>query len=381
MSAFGTGTGGAGPDAYSPVVVRPAGECRYDLVSLGEVMLRLDPGEGRIRSARALQVWEGGGEYNVARALRKCFGLRAGAVTALADNEVGRLVEDLMCQGGVDTSLIRWVPYDGLGRSVRNGLNFTERGFGVRGAVGVSDRGHTAASQMGPDDVDWDRLFGGDGVRWFHTGGIFAALGAETPTVVEEAMTAARRHGTVVSFDLNYRPSLWEAYGGQARAQEVNRRLVSQVDVLFGNEEDFGAALGFEVDGGDASLAALDVDAYGALLGRLAAAHGHLAVIATTLRTVRSASRNDWGALAWARGCLHQATHRGDLDILDRVGGGDGFASGLIYGLIQGLPIEVALEYGAAHGALAMTTPGDTSMATLAEVERLAGGGSARVRR
>ncbi len=381
MSTPGPGPGGAVPDADSPVVVRPAGECRYDLVALGEVMLRLDPGEGRIRSARALQVWEGGGEYNVARALRKCFGLRTGAVTALADNEVGRLVEDLMCQGGVDTSLIRWVAYDGLGRSVRNGLNFTERGFGVRGAVGVSDRGHTAVSQMRPDEVDWDRLFGHDGVRWFHTGGIFAALGAGTPAVVEEAMTAARRHGTIVSFDLNYRPSLWEAFGGRARARQVNRRLVSQVDVLFGNEEDFGAALGFEVEGADPSLAELDVDAYGAMLGRLAAANEHLAVIATTLRTVRSASRNDWGALAWAGGALHRATHRVDLEILDRVGGGDGFASGLVYGLIQGLPIDVALEYGAAHGALAMTTPGDTSMATLAEVERLAGGGNARVQR
>lgn len=364
-----------------PVVVRPAGECRYDLVALGEVMLRLDPGEGRIRSARALQVWEGGGEYNVARALRKCFGLRTGVVTALTDNEVGRLVEDLMCQGGVDTSLIRWVPFDGLGRSVRNGLNFTERGFGVRGAVGVSDRGHTAASQMRPDDVDWDRLFGRDGVRWFHTGGIFAALGDGTPAVVGEAMAAARRHGTVVSFDLNFRPSLWEAFGGRARAHQVNRRLVSQVDVLFGNEEDFGAALGFEVDGGDTGLAELDVDAYGAMLGRLAAAHDQVAVIATTLRTVRSASRNDWGALAWAGGRVHRATYRADLEILDRVGGGDGFASGFIYGLLQGLPIEMTLEYGAAHGALAMTTPGDTSMATLAEVERLAGGGSARVRR
>lgn len=364
-----------------PVEVRPADQCRYDLVALGEVMLRLDPGEERIRSARTLRVWEGGGEYNVARALRKCFGLRTGAVTALADNEVGRLVEDLMCQGGVDTSLIRWVPYDGLGRSVRNGLNFTERGFGVRGAVGVSDRGHTAASQIGPDDVDWDRLFGVDGVRWFHTGGIFAALGAETPAVTEEAMAAARRHGTVVSFDLNYRPSLWEAYGGQARAQQVNRRLVAHVDVLFGNEEDFGAALGFEAGGGEAGLTELDVEAYGAMLGRLAAAHDHLAVIATTLRTVRSANRNDWGALAWAGGRLHRSTHRVDLDILDRVGGGDGFASGLIYGLIGGLPLDVALEYGAAHGALAMTTPGDTSMATLAEVERLVAGGTARVRR
>lgn len=368
--------------AACPVLeLRPASACRYDCVALGEVMLRLDPGEGRIRSTRTLHVWEGGGEYNVARGLRKCFGLRTGVVTALADNEVGRLVEDLICQGGVDTGLIRWVAYDGLGRSVRNGLNFTERGFGVRGALGVSDRGHTAASHMEPDDVDWDRLFGVDGVRWFHTGGIFAALGDRTPDVVEAALTSARRYGTAVSFDLNYRPSLWKAFGGQARAREVNRRLVGLVDVLIGNEEDFTAALGFEVPDADVELVDLDLSGYGAMIDAVVAAHPQLSVVATTLRAVRSATRNDWGAIAWADGQLHAATHRPNLEILDRVGGGDSFASGLIYGLLQGFPPEVAVEYGAAHGALAMTTPGDTSMATLAEVERLVSGASARVER
>jgi 2-dehydro-3-deoxygluconokinase len=358
---------------------RPAAGCRYDLVALGEVMLRLDPGEGRIRSARTFRAWEGGGEYNVARGLRKCFGMRTAVVTALADNEVGRLVEDLICQGGVDTSLVRWVPYDGLGRAVRNGLNFTERGFGVRGAVGVSDRGHTAASQLRPGDVDWDRLFGEDGVRWLHTGGIFTALGAHTPDVAEAAMASARRHGTVVSYDLNYRPSLWSAYGGQDRAREVNRRLAKHVDVLIGNEEDFTAALGFEVPGVDDDLTDLDVRAFAAMIDAVVAELPHLSVVATTLRAVRSATRNDWGAVAWADGTLHRATHRPDLEILDRVGGGDSFASGLVYGLLQGFPVQTALEYGAAHGALAMTTPGDTSMATLAEVEKLARGGSARV--
>ena len=273
------------------------------------------------------------------------------------------------------------MPYDGLGRSVRNGLNFTERGFGVRGAVGVSDRGHTAASQMRPDDVDWDHLFGVDGVRWLHTGGIFAALGERTPDVVEAAVTSARRHGTIVSFDLNYRPSLWKAFGGQARAMEVNRRLVEHVDVLIGNEEDFTAALGFDVPGVDAKLIDLDVGAFAAMIDAVVAAFPHLAVVATTLRAVRSASRNDWGAVAWADGQLHKATHRPDLEILDRVGGGDSFASGLIYGLLRGFSIDVAVEYGAAHGALAMTTPGDTSMATLAEVEHLVAGGGARAKR
>jgi 2-dehydro-3-deoxygluconokinase len=363
------------------VTIRPASECRYDLVALGEVMLRLDPGESRIRVTRTFRAWEGGGEYNVARGLRKCFGLRTGVVTALADNEVGRLIEDLICQGGVDASHVHWVPYDGLGRSVRNGLNFTERGFGVRRAVGVSDRGHTAASQMQPDDIDWDHLFGVEGVRWLHTGGIFAALGEHTPDVVAAAVTSARRHGTVVSYDLNYRPSLWKAFGGRARAIEVNRRLVEQVDVLIGNEEDFTAALGFEVPGVDSELVDLDVSSFAAMIDDVVTRFPHLSLVGTTLRAVRSASRNDWGAVAWARGQLHEATHRADLEILDRVGGGDSFASGLIYGALQGLPVEVSVEYGAAHGALAMTTPGDTSMATLAEVEHLVDGGGARVQR
>ena len=361
------------------VPTRSPDTCRWDLVALGEVMLRLDPGEGRIRTTRQLRVWEGGGEYNVARGLRKCFGLRTAVVTALADNEVGRLLEDLICTGGVDTALVHWVPYDGLGRAVRNGLNFTERGFGVRGAVGVSDRGHTATSQLRPEDVDWDHLFGVEGVRWLHTGGIFAALGERTADVAEAAMAAARRYGTVVSFDLNYRPSLWNAFGGQARAREVNRRLVEHVDVLLGNEEDFTAALGFEVPGVDKSLTDLDVASFSTMIDAVVAELPHLSAVATTLRAVRSATRNDWGAVAWADGTLHRATERPDLEILDRVGGGDSFASGLIYALLEGLGVGEAVEYGAAHGALAMTTPGDTSMATLTEVRRLVEGGGARV--
>ena len=364
------------------LALRPAPACRYDAVSLGEVMLRLDPGEGRIRTARSFRAWEGGGEYNVARGLRRAFGLRTAVVTALADNEVGHLVEDLILTGGVDTELIRWVPYDGVGRAVRNGLNFTERGFGVRGAVGVSDRANTAASQLAPGDVDWDHLFGDVGVRWLHTGGIFAALSETAAQVVLEAVTAARRHGTVVSYDLNYRPSLWQAIGGQARAQEVNRAIAPYVDVMVGNEEDFTAALGFVVEGVDERLSTLPVDAFAAMIDQVAVAYPDLAVIATTLRTVRSATVNDWGALAWSRPTgVVRAAHRERLEILDRVGGGDSFASGLIYGLLDGRPLHVAVEYGAAHGALAMTTPGDTTMATRAEVLKLAAGGSARVDR
>jgi len=362
--------------------LRPAEECRYDLVSLGEVMLRLDPGEGRVRTARSFTVWEGGGEYNVARGLRRCFGLRTAVLTALAENPVGRLVEDFILQGGVDTAHIRWIPDDGVGRTVRNGLNFTERGFGLRGAVGVPDRGHTAASQMRPGDIDWDALFGEQGVRWLHTGGIYAALSESTADVAAEAMQAARRHGTVVSYDLNYRPSLWKAIGGQPRAREVNRRLAPLVDVMLGNEEDFTACLGFEVPGTSSDLSHLEVAGFEAMIDEATSTYRNLRVVATTLRTVRSATVNDWGAVGWTRGSgFVEATLRASVEILDRVGGGDSFASGLIYGLLTERSLGEALEYGAAHGALAMTTPGDTSMATLAEVEALVAGGNARVQR
>lgn len=363
------------------ITTRPAAECRYDVVALGEVMLRLDPGDRRVRTTRSFDVWEGGGEYNVARGLRRAFGLRGAIVTALADNEVGRLVEDFMLTGGLDTSWVQWRDYDGIGRSVRNGLNFTERGFGVRGAVGVSDRGNTAVSQMKPEDVDWDALFG-SGVRWLHTGGIFAALSESAADVAEAAMTAAKKHGTIVSYDLNFRPSLWKGIGGVERAREVNRRLAHHVDVMIGNEEDFTASLGFEVEGVDENLTDLDTGAFRAMIGTAAEAYPNFQVIATTLRGVKSASVNDWGAIAWSRAeGFVEATHRADLEIFDRVGGGDSFASGLAYGLMELDSLQQAVEYGAAHGALAMTTPGDTTTATLAEVAKLAGGGSARVQR
>ena len=374
----------ADPAPPTSLQVRPAGSARWDLVALGEVMLRLDPGEGRIATTRTFTAWEGGGEYNVARGLARCFGLRTAVVTAFADNAVGRLIEDLIRQGGVDQSLVRWVPFDGIGRTVRNGLNFTERGFGVRAALGVSDRGHTAASQLRPGDVDWDAVFAagsGGGARWFHTGGIFAGLSATTHAVAWEAMEAARRHGTVVSYDLNYRPSLWAGIGGIARAREVNRDLVGLVDVLLGNEEDFTAALGFEVEDLDPGLSALDPATFGRMIDRVVAAFPNLRVVATTLRSATTATRNDWGAVCWADGVLYEARQREDLEILDRVGGGDSFASGLIFGFLEGLGPQAAVEYGAAHGALAMTTPGDTSMATRADVEQVMRSGGARISR
>jgi 2-dehydro-3-deoxygluconokinase len=356
-------------------------KCRWDLVALGEVMLRLDPGENRVAHTREFRVWEGGGEYNVARGLKRCFGMNTAVVTALADNPVGRLVQDLIYQGGVDQSYLKWVEYDGVGRQVRNGLNFTERGFGVRAAVGCSDRGHTAVSQLKPGEVDWDQVFGKDGCRWFHTGGIFTALSETTPQVAQEGMRAARRHGTIISYDLNYRASLWKATGGQKLAQATNSELVRLVDVVFGNEEDFSAALGFALKGVDENFVALDSGVFKDMIGEVVQKYPNLKVIASTLRSVGSASRNDWGAICYCGGKFYEATQRVDLEIFDRVGGGDSFASGLIYGILSDRDPAWAVECGAAHGALAMTTPGDTSMATFDEVQRVMRGVSARIAR
>lgn len=361
--------------------LREPGTYTYDMISLGEIMLRLDPGDSRIKCARSFRVWEGGGEYNVARGLRRCFGMKTAAVTALADNEVGRLVEDFMLQGGVDTSLIQWRKYDGIGRTVRNGLNFTERGYGVRGAVGVSDRGNTAASQLKAGDIDWDYIFGTLGVRWLHTGGIFAALSDTTADVVIEAVKTAKKYGTIVSYDLNYRPSLWKDIGGKEKAQEVNREIAKYIDVMIGNEEDFTACLGFEVEGNDANLKSLNIEGYYKMLGEVVKVYPNFKVIATTLRTVKTATVNDWSAICYADGKVYNGLSLPGLEIYDRVGGGDSFASGLIYGLITTGDPQKAVNYGVAHGALAMTTPGDTSMASLKEVENIIGGAGARVQR
>ncbi len=359
----------------------PDSSRRWDCLSLGEVMLRLDPGEGRIHTTRHFQVWEGGGEYNVARGLRRCFGLRTGIVTALADNPVGRLVEDFMLQGGVDTSFIKWVPYDGVGRTVRNGLNFTERGYGARAAAGCSDRGHTAISQVKPGDIDWETIFSPrNGSRWFHTGGIFAALSASTAEVAVEAMDVARKYATPISYDLNFRESLWKSIGGKDKAREVNREIVRKVDLLLGNEEDFSAMLGVKIKGVSEDFTELPIEGYKEMLREVAVLYPNLKLVASTLRTAHTASRNAWGAIALYEDQIVHVPQR-DIDILDRVGGGDSFASGLIYGMLAGKGIDWAVRCGVAHGALAMTTPGDTSMATLAEVERGMKGGSARIAR
>ena len=361
--------------------LRPEKECRYDAVSLGEVMLRLDPGEGRIRTARNFRAWEGGGEYNVVRGLRKCFGMKTGVITALAENEVGLLIEDFILQGGVDTSLIRWMKTDGIGRVCRNGLNFTERGFGIRGAVGCSDRANTAISKATPEDFDFDYIFGTLGARWFHTGGIYAALSEQACETVLAAIKAAKKYGAVISYDLNYRPSMWSAIGGQDKARKVNKEIARYVDVMIGNEEDFTACLGFEIEGNDTDLKKLNLNGYEKMIQHAAQVYPNFRVVATTLREVKTATVNDWSAICWADGEIFKARDYKGLEIMDRVGGGDSFASGLIYGLMTTGSAETAVNYGAAHGALAMTTPGDTTMAGKKEVEAIMGGAGARVQR
>ena len=361
--------------------LKAAGTYRWDMIALGEIMLRLDPGDSRVRVAREFKVWEGGGEYNVARGLRRCFGLKTAVCTAFADNDVGRLLEDFVLQGGVATDYVLWKAFDGVGRVTRNGVNFTERGFGARGAVGIPDRGHTAASQLKPGDFNWDEIFGQQGVRWLHTGGIFAALSESTAALVEEAVIAARKHGVIVSYDLNYRPSLWKSIGGLKKAQEVNRRIAKNVDVMIGNEEDFTASLGFHVEGADENLLHIDITAFQKMIETAVREYPNFKIVATTLRAAKTATINDWGAVCYAGGKFYQSIQRNDLEIYDRVGGGDSFASGLIYGLLTSGDPQKAVDYGAAHGALAMTTPGDTSMASKDEVEKLMKGGGARVQR
>ena len=352
----------------------------YDLLALGEVLLRLDPGESRVRTSRQFSAWEGGGEYNVARGLRRCFGLRTGVLTAFADNEIGRLLEDFILQGGVDTSLIKWVPYDGIGRAARNPINFTERGFGIRGAKGCVDRGHSAASQLAKGDFDWNKIFDEHGAKWLHTGGIFAGLSETTADLAIQACKAAKKHGAMVSYDLNYRPSLWQARGGFAEAQKLNRRLAPYVDVMIGVLTDAEPAA---VTGNDdpADIFAAQADASKKGIKKMLKEFPNIKVAAATLRRVHTASRNDWGSIAWINDAFYRSKNYANLDIMDRIGGGDGFVAGLIYGLLTNQDPQLTLDLGAAHGALAMSTPGDTSMATLAEVLKLAQGGDAKVQR
>ncbi|MCL2520380.1 MAG: sugar kinase [Spirochaetaceae bacterium] len=365
--------------------IRDEKDCRWDIVSLGEIMLRFDPGEGRVKTARSFRVSEGGGEYNVARGLHRCFGKRAAVVTGIPRNDVGYLLEDLLKQGGVDLRHVKWFDYDGIGRNVRVGLNFTERGFGIRGALGVSDRANSGAAKLKVGAIDWNQIFKVEGARWFHTGGIFAALSDTTPDVVIEALKCAKENGVMTSYDLNYRPSLWKAIGGTEKSQQINREIAKYVDVMIGNEEDFSAALGFEVEGISENITGIETASFKKMIEKVKVAYPNFKAIANTLRDVHTANDNDWSALLWVNdgqgGVFYESTKFNHLDIMDRVGGGDSFASGLIYGFLSGKTPQEAVNYGVAHGALAMTTPGDTSMASLKEVEGILAGAGARVQR
>ncbi|MCK5566808.1 MAG: sugar kinase [Actinomycetia bacterium] len=365
----------------SKLIIKPKDNCRWDAISLGEIMIRMDPGDLRIKTARNFRVWEGGGEYNVTRGLSKCFGKETAVVTGIVRNEIGHLLLDLIHQGGVNPRYIKWYSFDGIGKDVRVGLNFTEKGFGIRGALGVSDRANSAASKLKPEDIDWEKIFKKDGTRWFHTGGIFAALSDTTPQVVMEAAKAAKKSGTIVSYDLNYRASLWKSQGGPERAIETNREIAQYVDVMIGNEEDFTKCLGLKVKGVDKNLSKLDPQNFHTMIKCCMDDFPNLKAVATTLREVKTATVNGWSAILYYDDQFYQANKWNDLEIYDRVGGGDSFASGLIYGLLKGMEPDRVVEYGAAHGALAMTTPGDTTMASLSEVEKVVGGGGARVDR
>lgn len=366
---------------------RPKEECKYAAVSLGEVMIRLNPNEGKIKTARVFTVSEGGGEYNVTRALKRVFGLNTAVVTALPDCEAGHLCEDLMMQGGVDLSYVMWVPFDGVGRKTRLGLNWTEKGYGVRGAKTEYDRGHTAVSQLKKGDINWNKIFKEEGAQWFHTGGIYAALSETTSEVIIEAMEAAREVGTIVSYDLNYRASLWKAIGGQKRAQEVNQKIAPLVDVMMGNEEDFSAALGCKVEGMDITkkMDITQTQGFRVMAQEVTKKYPNFKAVVTSLRNAKTALINDWGGIIYMNGKFYEATPRKDLEVYDRVGMGDSFASGFIYAILSGKGPEEAVEFAAAHGALAGTTPGDTSMANLSEViteiKRAQKGGVARAAR
>lgn len=352
-------------------------ETAIDVLSLGECMVRLSPpGHQRIELTSSFEAYAGGGEYNVTYALAR-YGLRTAWVSRLVDNPLGHFIRNHARASGMDISEVVWVPYDGVGRADRIGLNFTEVGIGVRPSVTLYDRGNTAASHMQPGEVDWHRIFHERGVRWFHTGGIFTALSDSCAEVVLEALQAARAAGTVVSYDLNFRSKLWSS----KQAIAVTKQLLPYIDVLFGNEEDFQKVLGVEVEGTDEQLTSLPVEAYKRMVERVVATYPHLHAIGTTLREVLSGSVNNWSAILYYDGAFYASRKYEHLEIEDRVGGGDGFCGGFIYGFLQGMPPHDCVEMGAAHGALLQSTRGDTSMVTLNEIFHVMKGGTARIQR
>jgi 2-dehydro-3-deoxygluconokinase len=355
--------------------IQEANKCEFDVLTLGECMIRLSPpGHQRLELTQVLEIYAGGGEYNVAYALSR-FGLKAGWISRLVDNPLGQFIRNNAQASGMDVSEVVWVPFDGVGRTERIGLNFSEVGIGVRPSTVIYDRGHTAVSHMKPGDVDWKRIFTNRKARWFHTGGIFTALSDSCAAVATESLKAAHEAGCVVSYDLNFRSMLWSSQ----KAIAVTKTLVPYVDVLIGNEEDFQKVLGFDVEGTDNGLKHLPIDAYKNMVKKVVAAYPNIQVVGTTLREVISGMKNNWSAIAYADGDFVQSKKYENLEIEDRVGGGDGFCSGLIYGLLQGMKLQECVELGSAHGALTQSTRGDSTMATLAEVKHVMSGGSARI--
>ncbi len=360
-----------------PLKIPAADQNNIDLLALGECMIRLSPpGHQRIELTPVFEAYAGGGEYNVAYALSR-YGLRTGWISRLVDNPLGHFIRNHARASGMDLSEVVWVPYDGCGRADRIGLNFTEVGIGVRPSVSLYDRGHTAVSHMKIGDVDWNRIFEERKVRWFHTGGIFTALSDSCAEVAEVAMKAAHGAGTIVSYDLNFRSKLWSS----RQAVDCTRHLVPYIDVLIGNEEDFQKVLGVTVRGTDERLRNLSVEGYKSMVKEVVSRHPNLQVVGTTLREVVSGLQNHWSAILYYDGVLYESRKFEHLEIEDRVGGGDGFCSGLIYGLLKGLTMQECVELGAAHGALLQSTRGDTSMVTMEEVMHVMRGGGARIQR
>ena len=351
--------------------------CSLDFLALGAVVHRLDPGIFPFRRARSLEVHVSGGEYNVAANLASCFGLQTGVATAMVDNGIGELVQSQIREMGVHP-FYKHFKNDGV-RGPNIATVYSDRGHGARAPVVFYNRANEAGALLKPGDFNWSEIFA-SGVRWFHSGGIFASLSETTSQLIIEGMQAAKAAGAIRSFDLNYRAKLWATLGGASKGQEVFRRIAAEADILIGNEEDLQMGLGIEGPKVDAHKSKLDTDVFFTMIERVRSEFPNIKGVATTLREVHSTNRHDWGAVLWLDGQQY-ASPTLNLDVVDRIGGGDGFAAGLIYGLLSGRPPKDALRLGWAHGALLTTFPGDVSMAKLHEVEALAMGGSARVQR
>lgn len=357
--------------------LRSKDDCELDLLSLGECMIRLSPpGHQRIELTPYFEAWAGGGEYNVAYALSR-YGLRTGWIARLVDNPLGWFIRNHAQASGMDIREVVWTKYDGVGKADRIGLNFTEVGIGVRASVTLYDRGHSATAHMKPGEVDWARIFKKRGVRWFHSGGIFTALSDGCAEVVKEAMKAAHESGAIVSYDLNFRSKLWSS----EKAIKVTKELVPYITVLIGNEEDFQKVLGFEVKGTDESFKALPVENYKKMVSEVVKTYPNVKVVGTTLREVVSGLINNWSAIMYHAGQFYESTKYAGLEVEDRVGGGDGFCSGMVYGFLNGMTPQECVNLGAANGALLQSTRGDTCMVTLDEVLHVMKGGSARIKR